>query len=201
MERTPWFKYLKHISRREKTHDGREDEKMRRQDIQREKKERKKRYAMQVPHWWSRDRSSCRHLWYPITGLQRNTPRIVHLPASVLENGASRPWHALACARFREDSRFSGVLKVAVNTGFDDLQWRFALIRGVTRDRSQRRPVARHRRLISFTSRRMRSGRGTVVSSAVSLNSVHRESLYRSIYRSIDTDHSPKSAPGHQTHA
>ena len=45
--------------------------------------------AAQVPHWWNRDRSSCRHLWYPITGLRRNAPRIVHLLASVLENGAS----------------------------------------------------------------------------------------------------------------
>lgn len=43
----------------------------------------------QVPYWWNRDRSSCRHLWYPITGLRRNAPRIVHLLASVLENGAS----------------------------------------------------------------------------------------------------------------
>lgn len=54
---------------------------------------------MRVPHWWSRDRSSCRHLWYPITGLRRNAPRIVHLPASVLENGASCPWRARASAR------------------------------------------------------------------------------------------------------
>lgn len=88
--------------------------KMRRQDTQQEEKERKKPYAMRVPHWWSRDRSSCRHLWYPITGLRRNTPRIVHLPASVLENGASRPWErARVRARFREDSRFSSVPKAA----------------------------------------------------------------------------------------
>lgn len=48
------------------------------------------RNMAQVPYWWNRDRSSCRHLWYPITGLRRNAPRIVHLLASVLENGASR---------------------------------------------------------------------------------------------------------------
>lgn len=49
----------------------------------------RKRNMAQVPYWWNRDRSSCRHLWYPITGLRRNAPRIVHLLASVLENGAS----------------------------------------------------------------------------------------------------------------
>lgn len=117
----------------------------------------------------------------------------------------SRKWRisslarALVRARFREDSRFSAVLKVAVNTGFDDLQSRFALIQGVTRDRSQRRPVARHTRLISFTSRRMRSGRGTVVLSAVSLSTVFTANLCTVRY--THTDHLPKSAPGHQTHA
>ena len=49
----------------------------------------------------------------------------------------SRPWHTRA--RFREDSRFSSVYaKVAVNIEVDDPRRRFASIRGVTRDRSQR---------------------------------------------------------------
>lgn len=67
------------------------------------------RNVAQVPHWWNRDRSSCRHLWYPITGLRRNAPRIVHLLASVLENGAShflRTVHLVAVSLF---SWFSNV--------------------------------------------------------------------------------------------
>jgi len=101
---------------------------MRRQDIQREEKKGKKPYAMRIPHWWSRDRSSCRHLWYPITGLRRNTPRIVHLLALVLENGASSLTRARVSARTLD---FRVHAKVVVNTGFDDLRQRFASIRGV----------------------------------------------------------------------
>lgn len=99
---------------------------------------------MRVPHWWSRDRSSCRHLWYPITGLRRNTPRIVHLPASVLENGASRPWDALAYARVSARTLdFRRAPKVAVNTGFDDLRRRSVSVRGGNeRSIANRRPVA-----------------------------------------------------------
>lgn len=130
---------------------------------------------MRVPHWWSRDRSSCRHLWYPITGLlRRNTPRIVHLPASVLENGASP---SLGPSRARPRVSFRGGLTI-----FERAQGRvrrpprFAFRADPRGEREidrggggGGRPVAR-RDFILLRSRRMRSGRGTVASSAIPLD-------------------------------
>lgn len=156
---------------------------------------------MLVPHWWSRDRSSCRHLWYPITGLRRNTPRIVHLPASVLENGASRPWHALARVSVRTLD-FRVYAKVAVNTGFDDLRRGFASIQGGNeRSIATTTGCSTQATYLLYEQKNAEwpRNRWSRVLSAIPLNSVHREYLYRSMYRSIDTDHSPKKcnrAPG-----
>lgn len=86
---------------------------------------------MRVPHWWSRDRSSCRHLWYPITGLRRNTPRIVHLPASVLENGASPSLGPRAPARARAFPRRTHDFRACPRSGSTTSARRFAPIRGV----------------------------------------------------------------------
>lgn len=158
----PWFKYLKHISR----------------EVYSKGDKRNITYGGKIYNGKGRkrERNASTSLVEPWPFILPS-PLVSHYRSAAKRSEdrsppciGTRKWHipslARACVFARTlDFRtyFQGHL-AAVNIGFNDPRRRFASVRGMTRNRSQRGPIGNF-----FKSKEMWSSRGTVVSSVLFL--------------------------------